>query len=131
MHQTVYASWRDRSTQRAARQRGRGARRAREARRRRLGHAEAAGTLRHTGQSDYAKGEAPRRSEKLYNKVVRVADQPPCYGATYWFVYQYVPDMEWVHLCPLKVVGEFPTHAKLRAGRPRYMLDLDAGVVRG
>ena len=78
-----------------------------------------------------AKGEAPRRSEKLYNKVVRVADQPPCYGATYWFVYQYVPDMEWVHLCPLKVVGEFPKHAKLRAGRPRYMLDLDAGVVRG
>ena len=61
--------------------------------------------------------------------MVRVADQPPCYGATYWFVYQYVPDMEWVHLCPLKVVGEFPKHAKLRAGRPRYMLapEGDAG----
>jgi hypothetical protein len=61
-----------------------------------------------------------KRAPALYNKVVAVRDLPPCYPANYWFVYQYVPDMEWCHLCPLYVDGTFKTGP--RAGAPRYKL---------
>ena len=50
-----------------------------------------------------------------------VESQPPCYPYKYWFVYQYVPDMEWCHLCPVHAVGEFKKGSK-REGRQRYML---------
>ena len=38
----------------------------------------------------------------------------------YWFVYQYVPDMEWCHLCPVHVDGTFKQGA--RKGRKRFKL---------
>ena len=53
------------------------------------------------------KPKAPK-AVPLYNKVVSVVDLPPCYAAhKYWFVYQYVPDMAFCHLCPLETFGTF------------------------
>ena len=38
----------------------------------------------------------------------------------YWFVYQYVPDMAWCHLCPVHADGVFKNGP--RKGRPRFKL---------
>ena len=56
----------------------------------------------------------------LYNRVVTVDKQPPCYPYKYWFVYQYVPDMEWCHLCPIHETGIFKQG--VRKGRRRFKL---------
>ena len=61
-----------------------------------------------------------KKTPALYNKVVTVQDLPPCYPNKYWFVYQYVPDMQWCHLCPLYVDGTFKTGPRM--GCPRYKL---------
>jgi len=61
-----------------------------------------------------------KKAPALYNKVVAVQDLPPCYPNKYWFVYQYVPDMQWCHLCPLYVDGTFKTGPRM--GCPRYKL---------
>lgn len=67
------------------------------------------------------KPKAPK-AVPLYNKVVSVVDLPPCYAAhKYWFVYQYVPDMAFCHLCPLETFGTFGKNSK-REGRPRWRL---------
>lgn len=62
-----------------------------------------------------------KRRCALYNNVVTVDHLPPCYPHRYWFVYQYVPDMEWCHVCPMEQHGVFAPNSK-RAGRPRWRL---------
>ena len=66
-------------------------------------------------------GKKKKKQPALYNKVVTVANLPPCYAYTFWFVYQYVPDMEWCHLCPMEPYGFFGPNSK-REGRPRWRL---------
>jgi hypothetical protein len=35
-------------------------------------------------------------NKRLYNAVVTVSDLPPCYAEhRFWFVLQFVPDMQW------------------------------------
>lgn len=62
-----------------------------------------------------------QKRRALYNKVVTINDLPPCYPHEYWFVYQYVPDMEWCHVCPMERIGVFGGNSK-RNGRPRWRL---------
>ena len=62
---------------------------------------------------------SPRsRKRPLYNQVVRIIDKPPCYEAKYWFVYQYVPDMEEIchHLCPWRRTGCLIAIRRARGG---------------
>jgi hypothetical protein len=65
-----------------------------------------------------------RRPASLYNKVVEVDGLPPCYPFKYWFVYHYIPDMQWCHLLPIDQVGTFDAatarSALERIGRPRW-----------
>jgi len=80
---------------------------------------------------------SPRsRKRPLYNAIVRIIDQPPCYAARYWFVYQYVSDMEFCHLCPMETHGLFDKNTT-RHGRPRWRLcpegqcrEVDVGAAR-
>mmetsp|Transcript_23353 Transcript_23353/g.30296 ORF Transcript_23353/g.30296 Transcript_23353/m.30296 type:complete len:949 (+) Transcript_23353:600-3446(+) len=65
--------------------------------------------------------QTKKRQVKLYNKVVHVKGLPSCYPHVFWFVYQYVPDMEWCHLCPMEPFGSFGIKSK-REGRPRWRL---------
>ena len=47
-------------------------------------------------------------------------DLPPCYAASFWFVYQYVADMEVCHLSPMETHGVFGANSAreaLRCGR--------------
>eukprot|EP00635_Sarcinochrysidales_sp_CCMP3193_P013538 CAMPEP_0118903160 /NCGR_PEP_ID=MMETSP1166-20130328/8140_1 /TAXON_ID=1104430 /ORGANISM="Chrysoreinhardia sp, Strain CCMP3193" /LENGTH=1126 /DNA_ID=CAMNT_0006842385 /DNA_START=38 /DNA_END=3418 /DNA_ORIENTATION=+ len=67
------------------------------------------------------KTKKKKKQPALYNKIVTVTDVPPCYPYTFWFVYQYVPDMEWCHLCPMEPVGVFGPNSK-REGRKRWRL---------
>ncbi|KAH8066845.1 Bromodomain containing protein [Aureococcus anophagefferens] len=61
----------------------------------------------------------------LYEAVVVLVDQPPCYAeTTFWFVHQYVPDVDWCRLCPLVADGAFADGN--RAGRARYVLPPEA-----
>ncbi|KAK3256779.1 hypothetical protein CYMTET_34106 [Cymbomonas tetramitiformis] len=66
-------------------------------------------------------GQRSCAKEKFYNKIVTVDDQPPDYPYQYWFVYHYVADMEWCHLCPITQQGTFKAKGA-RAGRARYKL---------
>ena len=62
---------------------------------------------------------------KLYEAVVVLVDQPPCYAeTTFWFVHQYVPDVDWCRVCPLVADGAFADGN--RAGRARYVLPPEA-----
>lgn len=67
-----------------------------------------------------------KRATNLYNKVVEVEGLPPCYAHKYYFVYHYIPDMQWVHLLPVHDVGVFTDReartAKERLGRPRWQV---------
>lgn len=65
--------------------------------------------------------EPKRKARALYNKVVTVTNLPPAYAYDYWFVYHYVPDMEWCHICPMEPHGVFGPNSK-RNGRPRWRL---------
>lgn len=76
--------------------------------------------------------EAPKKGQpKLYNKTVKVLHRDEeTYPHTYWFVYQFVPDMRWAHLCPLVIAGYFAGNStSKRYGRPRYKLAPE-GTVR-
>ena len=69
----------------------------------------------------------PRRRRpsdaRLYEAVVVVKDQPPCYAhVRFWFVVQFVPDVMWCHLCPLRRDGRFDATSGRRNGRHRYVL---------
>ncbi|KAJ8613688.1 hypothetical protein CTAYLR_003159 [Chrysophaeum taylorii] len=76
-------------------------------------------------QTSLASSEPPasssRRRAALYNKVVTISDLPPCYTHHYWFVFTYVPDMAWCHVCPMERHGVFGANSK-RNGRPRWRL---------
>ena len=71
----------------------------------------------------------------MYNQVVRIIDKLPCYEAKYWFVYQYVPDMEFCHLCPMETHGLFDHNTTRRAARLRLVpegqcREVDVGAAR-
>eukprot|EP00958_Prasinococcus_capsulatus_P007496 scaffold699_cov385-Prasinococcus_capsulatus_cf.AAC.41 len=76
--------------------------------------------LRQDQTSVADKVKVKRKQKRLYNKVVRIVDKPPCYPHEFWFVYHYLHDMEWCHCVPLQQSGFF-TGLK-RYGRPRFKL---------
>ena len=58
---------------------------------------------------------------KLFNKVVVARGHPGV-----WFVLTYIPDLQWVHLGPMRQVGVFEDDRKGKAathvGKPKWML---------
>lgn len=59
------------------------------------GAGEGAGKFKRSARASAGKG-ARMESRRLYNAVVTVSDLPPAYAEhRFWFVMQFVPDMQW------------------------------------
>jgi len=92
-------------------------------------------TVTHAGTSNgigLKRGSSSLQLEnkRLYNAVVSVSDLPPAYAEfQYWFVLQFVPDMQWCHIVPLRSYGNFPERNHVRKQRPIWKLAPE-GVVR-
>ena len=65
------------------------------------------------------KEKQPRPPKKLFNKVVKVnpEDTPYSDKYKYYYVLTYLPDLQWCHICPMKVRGKF-----CDTGRDKYVL---------